>query len=80
MTAKMGVGEKGNVSFSDALNTFYLPLIAIRHVVNPHSDSEGGNMLLPLHGLLFLISSKGSFIGTIPHLGQYILRPLWSTR
>ena len=29
-------------------------------MVKDHSDSEGGNMLLP-HGLLFLTSSKGSF-------------------
>ena len=30
-----------------------------------HSDSEKGN-LLPSHGLLFPINSKGSFICTIP--------------
>ena len=30
------------------------------------SHSERGNSLLPLHGLLFPISSKGSFICTIP--------------
>ena len=30
-------------------------------MVNDHSDSERGN-LLPPHGLLFPISSKGSFI------------------
>ena len=34
------------------------------YVVKGHSDSERGNPL-PLHGLLFLISSKGSFICTI---------------
>ena len=34
-------------------------------MVKDHSDSERGNLLLP-HGLLFLISSKGSFICTIP--------------
>ena len=34
-------------------------------MVKNHSDSERGNPL-PLHGLLFLISSKGSFICTIP--------------
>ena len=31
-----------------------------------HSDSERGNPLFQLHGLLFPISSKGSFICTIP--------------
>ena len=34
-------------------------------IVNDLSDSERRN-LLPPHGLLFLISSKGSFICTIP--------------
>ena len=27
-------------------------------MVNDHSDSERGNLLLPLHGLLFPINSK----------------------
>ena len=58
-------GLKGNVLFNDALNTFYLQLYGIRHVVKDHSDSEIGN-LLPPHGLLFSINSKGSFICTIP--------------
>ena len=48
--------------FNDALNSFYLWLYGIRHMVNKdHSDSKRGN-LLPTHGLLLLISSKGSFI------------------
>ena len=34
-------------------------------MVKDHSDSERGNPLPP-HGLLFPISSKGSFICTIP--------------
>ena len=34
-------------------------------MVKDHSDSEREN-LLPLHGLLFLISSKGSFICIVP--------------
>ena len=40
---------------------FHLRLSGVRHMVKDHSDSERGNPLLP-HGLLFLISSKGSFI------------------
>ena len=40
----------------------------VRHMVKGHSDSERGNPLLS-HKLLFLISSKGSFIGTIPQTG-----------
>ena len=58
-------GKEGNVLFNDALNTFYLRLYGVRHMVKDHSDSEKGNLLLP-HGLLFPINSKGSFICTIP--------------
>ena len=32
-----------NVLFNDALNTFYLWLYGIRHMVNDHTDSERGN-------------------------------------
>ena len=56
---------EGNVLFNDALNTFYLRLYGVGHMVKDHSYSERGN-LLPSHGLLFLISSKGYFICTIP--------------
>ena len=41
----------------DTLNTFYLWLYYIRHMVKDHSGSKRGN-LLPPHGLLFSISSK----------------------
>ena len=53
--------NEGNILFNDALNTFYLWLYGIGHMVKDHSDSERRN-LLPPHGLLFPISSKGSFI------------------
>ena len=53
---------------ADALNTCYLWLYGIGHMVKDHSDSERGNPLMP-HGLLFPISSKGSFICTIPKTG-----------
>ena len=56
--------KKGNVLFNDALNTFCLRLYGVGHMVKDHSDNEKGN-LLPPHGLLFPISSKGSFICTI---------------
>ena len=46
--------------FNDALNTFYLRLYGIRHMVKDYLHSEWGN-LLPPHGLLFLINSKSSF-------------------
>ena len=56
--------KEGNVLFNDALNTFYLWLYGVRHMVKDHSDSEKGNPLLP-YRLLFPISSKGSFICTM---------------
>ena len=52
--------KEGNVLFNDTLDTFYLRLHGVRHMVTDHSDSERGNPLQP-HGLLFPISSKGSF-------------------
>ena len=63
-----GIGKERNVLFNDALNTFYLRLYGVRHMVKDHSDSKRRNPLPP-HGLLFLISSKGSFICTIPQTG-----------
>ena len=57
-----------NYLFNDALNTFYLRLYGVGHMVKDHSDSERGNPLPP-HGLLFPINSKGSFICTIPQTG-----------
>ena len=54
--------------FNDALNTFYLLLYGVRHMVKDHSDSEKGNPLPP-HRLLLSINSKGSFICTIPQTG-----------
>ena len=32
--------KEGNVLFNDALNTFYLQLYGIGHMVKDHSDSE----------------------------------------
>ena len=53
----IGNRKEGNVLFNDALNTFYLQLYGVRHMVKDHSNSERGNPLPP-HGLLFPISSK----------------------
>ena len=53
--------KEGNVLFNDTLNTFYVWLYGVRHMVKDHSDSEKGNPLPP-HRLLFPINSKGSFI------------------
>ena len=60
--------RKGNVLFNDALNTFYLRLYGVIHMVKDYSDSERGNPLSP-HGLLFSISITGSFICIIPQTG-----------
>ena len=58
-----------NVLFNDALNTFYLRLYGVTpYMVKDHSDSKRGNPQPP-HGLLFPISSKGTFICTIPQTG-----------
>ena len=61
-----GLVDEGNVLFNDTLNTLLISLYGVRHMVNYHSYSEKGNLLPSLHGLLFLISSKGSFICTNP--------------
>ena len=41
------VKKERNVLFNDALNTFYLRLYGVRHMVKDHSDSEKGNPLPP---------------------------------
>ena len=46
---------------------FVIRFYGVGHMANDHSDSEGGN-LMP-HGLPFPISSKGSFMCTIPQVG-----------
>ena len=53
--------------FNDALNTFYLWLYVIGHMVNDHTDSEKAEPAL--HRLLFFISTKGSFVCIIPQTG-----------
>ena len=56
------IGRKeGNVLFNVALNTFYLRLYGVRHIVKEHSV----NPLSP-HRLRFPISSKGYFICLFP--------------
>ena len=60
--------KEWSVLFNDDLNTFYLQLCGVGHMVKDHSDSEGEKPLPPLHGVLFSISSKGSFICTIQQI------------
>ena len=69
MTLKIFLGRKeATVLFNDVLNTFYLRLYGVTHIVKDHSYSERVNPLPP-HGLLFPISSKGYFICIIPQTG-----------
>ena len=65
--------KEGNVLFNDALNTFYLRLYGVRHMVKDHSDSERGNPLPP-HGLLFPISSFYMYhpTGRIAHTTAFV--------
>ena len=76
MTPDYSVLE-GNVLFNDTLNTLYLLLYSVEHMVRDHSDRERENPLL------FLISSKESFICIIPQTGYEIPWPLlhqsWNT-
>ena len=60
--------KEGHVLFNDALNTFYLRLYGVRHIVKDISGSEEGNPLPP-HMLLFPIRSKCFFICIIPQTG-----------
>ena len=55
-TTKSGEKE-GIVLFNDTINTFYLRLYGVRHIVKDHSDREKGNPLPP-HGLLFQLASR----------------------
>ena len=59
--------KEGNGLFNNTLNTL-IRLYGIRHMVKDLSDSERGNPLLP-NRHRFLISSKDSFMCTIPQIG-----------
>ena len=64
---RLSEGSK-EMLFNDALNTLYLWLYGVRHMLKGHSNSERGNPLPP-HGIFIPINSNGSFICTIPHTG-----------
>ena len=63
--------KEGNVLFNDALNTFYLRLYGVRHMVKDHSDSENGNPMPP-HRLLFPINSKGFLYAPSAHTTAFV--------
>ena len=53
----------GSVLFNNALNTFYLRLYGIRHMVKDHSDSkreEAHGMFYPVCGMLLIRKSSRS--------------------
>ena len=50
--------KEGNVLFNDALNTFYLRLYGVRHMVEDHSESERGNPLPPYMGYSFRLAAR----------------------
>ena len=54
-------GRKEMFFLTTHSTSFCLQLYGVGHMVKDHSDSERGNPLPP-HGLMFPISSKGSFI------------------
>ena len=60
---------EGHALFNNPLNTFYLLLYGVRHMVKDHSDSESENPLPP-HGLLFHINSNDYFICTIMKIAR----------
>ena len=57
LTATTGTRKEGNVLFNDTLNTFYLRLYGVRHMVKDHSDREIGNPLPP-HGYSFQLTAR----------------------
>ena len=61
--------KEGIILFNNVLNTFYLRWYGMTHMVKDHSGGERRNLLLPLYGLLFLISSKVFFGMTILQTG-----------
>ena len=63
--------------FNDVINTFYLLLCGVEHMVKDHSGSEKGKALPQLYGLFFSIISKGSFICTIPDRIAHTMAFVW---
>ena len=64
-------GRKVNVLFNDALNTFYLWLYGVGHMVKDHSLSKRVNPLPP-YGLLFPISSMHHPTDRIAHTTAFV--------
>ena len=56
--------HEGNALFNDTLNTFYLRLHGVEHMVKDHSESERGNSPPPHHGYSFRSAARGVFHST----------------
>ena len=67
--------KEGYVLFNDALNTFYLRLYGVRHMVKDYSNSE---TVKPAAATWVTLSdySKSSFICTIPQAGYTFATPV----
>ena len=50
--------KEGNVLFNGALNTFYLRLYGVGHMVKDHSDSERGETLCRHMGYSFRLTAR----------------------
>ena len=67
--ARNQIGRKEMLYLMTLPTHFILRFYGVGYMIKDHSDSEKGNPLQPLHGLLFLIRSKVSFICTILQTG-----------
>ena len=59
------VKRERNVLFNDALNTFYLRLYGVRHMVKDHLDRERGNHDLCYASLGALAGTRNSSMGRL---------------
>ena len=62
-------GRKEMFSLLERSTNFMLQFYGVGYM--DYSDNKRGNPLPPLNNILFLISSKGSFICTIPQTGYH---------
>ena len=56
--------KEGNVLFNDALNTFYLRLYGVRHMVKDHPDSKIGYFICINLQTGLCYTSRGALAGT----------------
>ena len=61
--------KEGNIIFNDTLNTFYLRLYGIRHMVKDHSRLQERKPAAGTTWTSLSDRNKGSFICTFPETG-----------